>query len=149
MINSAPSTGRLTRAVLCLAVGGVGSFLFSACSHVTSKSSEIVAPSVEKSAHLTMINGSDCEWRIVITADAGGARRSWILGVTKSIDVDLTAGDYAVEQTLVAGGGAQEMTRNFPLRLEAGQVYGWRLITLLSGTSGDVRLPVPVNSSHE
>ena len=140
MLNRAPSPGRLTLALLCL-VGLVGLFFWVRCTRVVSSQPvAAVVPAKTKVAHLTVLNGSPCEWQIVFTPAAGGERHAWKLSVDKSFDVELAGGDYAVEQTMLMDEAGPDATRRFSMQLEAGQVYRWRLITLLSGAEADERL---------
>jgi hypothetical protein len=96
-----------------------------------------------------MLNNSVCEWQIVITSTANGDRGTWKLPVAKSIDAELASGDYAVEQTMLADGAGPDATRRFTMRLEAGQPYRWRLMTLLSDEAADTRTPEKTKASHE
>lgn len=142
MFNRAPSPGRLTLALLCLA-GLAGLFFWVRCTRsVSPQPVAVVHSATTKVAHLTMLNGSPCEWQIVFTPVAGGERHAWKLSVDQSLEVDLTGGDYAVEQTMLMDDAGPEAMRRFSMRLEAGQVYRWRLVTLLSGAADDVRLSV-------
>ena len=100
-------------------------------------------------ARLTMLNTSDCEWQVVITSVASGNQATWKVPVTKSIEVDLAGGDYAVEQTMLADGAGPDATRRFTMRVGAGQSYRWRLMTLLSGEAADTRTPEKNKASHE
>jgi hypothetical protein len=144
MLNRAPSLGRLTLVLLCLAVLA-GLLLLARCHYQAP--SAAAASEVSKSklmARLTMLNTSDCEWQVVITSVASGDQGTWKVPVAKSIVVELAGGDYAVEQTMLADGAAPDATRRFTMRLAAGQSYRWRLMTLLSGEAA-AALP-PENS---
>lgn len=149
MLSRAPSPGRLTLALLCLAI--LAGFIFMVrCRHQAPSAS---VPSVETKAkpmaRLTMLNASGCEWRIVITSVASGDRGTWKLPVAKSIEAELGGGDYAVEQTMLADGAGADATRRFTMWLEAGQSYRWRLMTLLSEEAVDGRTPEKTKASHE
>jgi hypothetical protein len=149
MFNRAPSLGRLTLALLCL-VGLIGWFFLVRCTHDRSpRSTSANASDETQAAHLTMLNSSDCEWRIVITSMAGGDRRSWKMPVAKSLDVELAGGDYQVEQTMVTTGVGSDETRRFSMRLVTGQSYRWRLMTLLSGEAVDPLAPAAAKDGHE
>ncbi len=139
------SFGRLTWAALCV----VGVVWGAGCAHVTPLQPMTPAPVGSALAQVKMVNGSGCAWRIVFTAQEGGARQAWMLGIAKSIEAHLPEGNYTVEQTMVAAEVEKEQVRRFPMRLVAGQTYGWRLLTLLSGSAGEVRLPVSANNGHE
>lgn len=141
MFNRAPSPGRLTLALLCLA-GLVGLFFWARCTRAdSSPTAPAAAPAKTKLAHLMLINGSPCEWQIVFTPAVGGEPRAWKLSVDQSLAIDLAGGDYAVEQTMLMDDAGPDATRRFSMKLAAGQIYRWRLITLLSGTAEELRLP--------
>ncbi len=141
MFNRAQSAGRLTLALLCLA-GLIGLFFWMRCTRANAllPVGGTVSAKVG-AAHLTMQNGSPCEWQIVFTSEVGGERQSWKLALDQSLALDLAGGDYAVEQTMLMDDAGPDATRRFLLHLDAGETYRWRLITLLSGAAEDVRLP--------
>lgn len=145
MFNRAPSLGRLTLALLLL-VGLVGSVLFARC---TRTQSTPTALAVIRVAHLTMLNGSHCEWQIAVTPTTGGDTQTWKVPLAKSLDVKLPGGDYAVEQTMLTDDAGPEAIRRFSLRLEPGESYRWRLVTLLSGSSEELHQPARASDNHE
>lgn len=100
-------------------------------------------------ARLTLLNDSPCEWQIVFTPVAGGEPRAWKLSVDQSLEVELGGGDYVVEQTMLADDAGPDATRRFSMRFETGQIYRWRLITLLSGAADDVLKPAARSNEHE
>ncbi|MBK9991425.1 MAG: hypothetical protein IPP19_11995 [Verrucomicrobia bacterium] len=134
MFNRAPSPGRLTLALLCLA-GLVGLFLAVRCKQSVSSSATSASTSSKQTAHLNVLNVSDCEWLVVITPSSGGEAHKYKLPLAMSLDLELTAGDYEVEQTMVIANPGPDMTRRFTMHLAAGENYRWRLVTLLSSTS--------------
>ena len=149
MLNRAPSLGRLTLALLCLA-GLIGLFFAVRCMRVPSTRSTVVKiTDVTQVVRLTMFNSSNCEWQIVITPAEGGERRRWKLPVAKSLDVELAGGNYAVEQTMLTDDVGADATRRFSTRFEDGQSYRWRLMTLLSGEAVDPLAPAHGKDGHE
>jgi hypothetical protein len=100
-------------------------------------------------ARLTMLNSSGCEWQVVITSVTSGDRGTWKLPVATSIEAELAGGDYMVEQTMLADGAGADAMRRFTMRLEAGQSYRWRLMTLLSDEAAGTRTPEKTKDSHE
>lgn len=134
MLNRAPSLGRLTLALLCLA-GLVGLFLVVRCKPSMSSSATSTASHSKQVARLNVLNVSDCEWLVVITPATGGEKRTCKLPLAKSLDLELTAGDYEVEQTMVIANPGPDSMRRFSMHLAAGENYRWRLVTLLSATS--------------
>jgi hypothetical protein len=134
MFNRAPSLGRLTLALLCLA-GLVGLFLAVRCKQAVPSSATSTALGSKQIAHLNVLNVSNCEWQIVIAPVAGGEKCKWKLPLAKSLDVELVAGDYEVEQTMVIANPSPDSTRRFSMHLVAGENYRWRLVTLLSNAS--------------
>ena len=149
MFNRAPSPGRLTLALLCLAILA-GLFFMVRCRHqAPSGSAPSAVTKAKLLARLTLLNTSDCEWQIVITSVASGDRGTWKLPVAKSIEAELAGGDYVVEQTMLTDGVGADATRRFSMQLEAGQSYRWRLMTLLSEEAVDGRTPEKTKASYE
>lgn len=133
MFNRAPSLGRLTLALLCLA-GLVGLFLVVRCRQ-EANSGKNLAEERKQIAHLNVLNVSNCEWRVVITPRSGGDGLTLKLRLDQSLDVELPSGEYEVEQTMVVADTNPEATRRFSMKLAAGENYRWRLVTLLSGSA--------------
>ena len=149
MFNRAPSPGRLTLALLCLA-GLVGLFFLARCAGTagsTRKPAETLPEA--KMAHLAMLNSSECEWRIVIAPATGGPGRTCKLAVAASIDIELPGGEYEIEQTMLTDDAGPDATRRFSMRLEAGQAYRWRLVALLAGESLDAIQPSDTKAGHD
>ena len=88
-------------------------------------------------AHLVVINLTDYEWHITIARASGEPAADFRLEPRASFTVDLAGGDYAIEQTALTNGAAAELSRKIPAKLESGQTYRWRLVTLLSESTGD------------
>jgi hypothetical protein len=98
--------------------------------------------------HFVIINLSDCEWQIMLAPADGGPVRALHLADRESQEVDLAAGEYRIEQTALKGAKEIKSTRRLTVRLDPGQTYRWRLVTLLSapasGAGGD-----PANNGNE
>lgn len=94
----------------------------------------------KNAARLAMVNEGTCEWLVAIHPVGAADGKEWRLPVGKSAEAMLTAGEYLVEQKLVADAGAVQ-TRSFGLTLEAGQVYRWRLVNLFSADQAERALP--------
>ena len=90
------------------------------------------------SATVAVVNLSDFEWRIVVTAQRGGLTRTAQLAPRAACDLVVPAGDYLIEQTLLAPEAGADATRRFPLRVAAGKKYRWPLATLLSADADDL-----------
>jgi len=149
MFNRAPSLGRLTLALLCLA-GLIGLFLLVWCRQMgNSSSTKVVIPVATKPAHLTLFNCSPCEWQIVVKPVTGGERHVLKLLENKSLDIEFPGGDYAVEQTMLTDYAGPDSTRRFTLQLRAGEFYRWQLVSLLSGTAEDLHLQMGGTDGHE
>jgi hypothetical protein len=88
-------------------------------------------------AHLIVINLTDYEWHIAIARPSGDSVHDSRLQPRASLTVDLVGGDYVIEQTALSENAAPELTRKIPARLEPGQTYRWRLVTLLSEPAGN------------
>jgi hypothetical protein len=89
------------------------------------------------SATVAVVNLSDFEWRIVVTAQHGGLTRTAQLARRAECDLVVPAGDYLIEQTLLAPEAGADTTRRFPLQVAAGKKYRWPLATLLSAEADD------------
>lgn len=124
---------KITRATLvCLCLLGLGLGMFW-CGHraQVAKQVEKAAAWEKDAARLVMVNEGTCEWLVTIWPAAADEGKQWKMPVGKSAEAMLTAGDYRVEQKLLAEVGDVQ-TRKFAMTLQAGKVYRWRLINLLS-----------------
>ena len=149
MINRAPSLGRLTLALLCLAVF-IGLFFFVRCvPFAATQSTSAYVLASKRVARLSMLNSSDCEWQIVIKPRTGGAAHIWKVPLGRTLDIELAGGEYAVEQTMLIESAQPDSTRRFSMQLEAGQSYRWRLMTLLSGARDDALAAAATKDGHE
>lgn len=130
MPKPASKIARVTLVCLCLLGLGIGLFW---CGHrvQVAKQVEKAAAWEKDAARLVMVNESTCEWLVTIWPAADDEGKQWKMPVGKSAEAMLTAGDYRVEQKFLTDVGDVQ-TRKFTLTLEAGQVYRWRLINLLS-----------------
>ena len=149
MPNRAPSLGRLALALLCLA-GLVGLFFLARCAGTagsTRKPAETLPEA--KMAHLTLLNSSECEWRIVIAPATGGPGRTCKLAVAASIDIELPGGEYKIEQTMLTDAAGPDAIRRFSFQLKSGQAYRWRLVALLAGETSEARRPAKLKDGHE
>ena len=136
MFNRAPSPGRLTLALLCLAgLVVVGLLLVVCCTQAVPPAATSTTSGSKQVAHLNVLNVSDCAWLVVITSAAGGDKHKYKLPLAKSLDLDLAAGNYEVEQTMVVANPGPDSTRRFSMHLAASENYRWRLVTLLSNTA--------------
>jgi len=149
MPKPAPKLGRLTLVCLCLL--GVGAVFFWVRCAGTNQAlaGKVPVDASAAAAHLTIVNDSNCEWRIVITPALGGEVQTWKLPVAKSQEAVLPGGDYVVDQTMLTVAISTVQTRRFPMKLDAGQAYRWRLVTVLSGDDKNVRLPISGGEDHE
>lgn len=89
--------------------------------------------------HFAIVNLSDCAWQITLTPAPDGPARPLRVEARESQMLDLEGGPYEIEQTALNGGTGAELTRRFTIRLEPGQTYRWRLVTLLTA---------PANGTH-
>jgi hypothetical protein len=83
----------------------------------------------------------------MLTPAGGGPARALQLAARESREIDLAAGEYGIEQTALNGNTGSDSRRQFTIRLEPGQTYRWKLLTLLSAPvdgSGD-----PASNDHE
>jgi hypothetical protein len=106
----------------------LGLFVFS----IAGCSTPAATPSRAVTAHIVVVNLSDCVWQIAITAHRDGKARVSRVPAKATLESDLPGGDYGIEQTIVTDNASPGSTRHFELRLEAGQTYRWRLATLQS-----------------
>jgi hypothetical protein len=94
---------------------------------------------IGRAVHFVVVNLSDCGWQIAITPSDGGQARALHLAARETQEVDLSGGEYGIEQTAQTETTATKSTRRFTIRLEPGQSYRWRLVTLLSAPAGETR----------
>jgi hypothetical protein len=112
---------------------------------MTGCTSTVPAPSAPASftAHLVIVNRSDCEWRIRLMRPDGQEARTYQLSARAAQEIDLAAGNCVIEQTMLAPNPGPEATRRFDMNLEAGQAYQWPLVTLLSAPAQPDDSPGP------
>ena len=87
-------------------------------------------------AHLVVLNLTDYEWQISIAGTASEKINDFKLEARASRTLDIPGGDYVIKQTVLSEGAAKELSREIPAKFDPGQVYRWRLVTLLSEPSG-------------
>ena len=109
-------------------------FLVSGCGSVPPP---VAAPA--RAVHFVLVNLSDCAWQITLTPADGGAVLPLRLQARESRELEISGGAYGIEQTALNGGGGTDSTRRFTVRLESGQTYRWRLVTLLSAPIGETQ----------
>lgn len=89
-------------------------------------------------AHLAIANLTDYTWRVTARSAAGGTIREWPVLPRGSLEIELAGGEYVFEQTIVTPHATlATATRQFPVRFDAGERYGWTLATLLSAGAGE------------
>jgi hypothetical protein len=135
--KTTPGAGMQRRLVFGLWLAGI-SWCFVVVGCTAPGPAAIAAPAEAPRAHLTVVNLSAYEWRIAINHQAGGEAYAMRLAPRGSVTVDLPGGDYVIDQTALSADASPELNRRVPARLESGQAYRWRLLTVLSGSeSGD------------
>lgn len=92
-------------------------------------------------AHLVVINQTDYEWRLTIDRASGELVRTVRVLARVSETIDVSGGDYVIEQTMLPTASAPELSRKISSRFEPGQTYRWRLATLLSQPNGNSDAP--------
>ena len=100
-----------------------------------------------RAVHFVTVNLSDCAWQITLTP-TGGPVRVLHIAARESQELDLVGGSYGIEQTALNGSTGADSTRRFTIRLEPGQTYRWRLVTLLSAAANGKRRDT-ANDEHE
>ena len=90
----------------------------------------VTPPPAPALARLAVVNLTPHVWRIAVSAMAGGEPRVVQVEGHATVELELTGGDYRIEQTLLAASGQDGATRAFPAAFEAGQAYRWPLATL-------------------
>lgn len=83
-------------------------------------------------------NLTDYEWHITVARISGEAVSDFRLKAHASFTVDLPGGDLMIQQTAFSDAGVPTLTRTIPAKLEPGEIYRWRLVTLLSETGASV-----------
>jgi hypothetical protein len=96
---------------------------------------------VAEQARVVVVNLSEYEWQISVTSQHGGPAHAARVAPRASFDLAVPAGDYWVEQTVLAAGLATDNSRRFPLRVAARQTYRWALATLLSDSNDEFGVP--------
>jgi hypothetical protein len=81
---------------------------------------------------LVVINETDYLWSLNIALAGGGGAQETRVQPRATVTLDLAGGDYVIEQTALSENAAPALTRKIPAKLNGGQTYRWRLITLLS-----------------
>lgn len=134
---------KITRVTLvCLCLLGLGFGLFWCGRQARAKTQMQKAVAWEKdAARLVMINESTCEWLVTIRPASDDEGKEWKMPVGKSAEVMLKSGEYCVEQVLLTEVGNVQK-RSLTLTAEAGQVYRWRLVNLLSSDERELYVPV-------
>ncbi|MFT3782658.1 MAG: hypothetical protein QM790_11645 [Nibricoccus sp.] len=139
MSKPASKFTRVTLVLLCLMAVAVGVFFCSRRAVETKETNPTVIP--KDAAKLVTVNDGTCSWRVTVALRNGGEPQQWKLEIGKSKEVILPAGDYDIEQRLLAEAGGSQ-ARRFQVKLEAGEVYRWRLVNVLSSDSQELRIPV-------
>ena len=104
-----------------------GGLFFSGCAAPVP-----VPPPALPPAHLVVINETDYEWQLTVTRVSGKTAQAYRLQSRATLSLELTGGDYEIEQTALSENPAPELSRKLPVRLDSNQTYRWRLMTLLS-----------------
>ncbi len=139
MSKPASKTTRVTLVCLCLLVLGFG---VVRCARVLQAEQvrRRAAEVARSTAKLTLVNEGAGEWLIVLYPVAGSGTKTLRLGAGHIAEEILQPGGYAVEQRFLTAEGVP--VRRLQIVLEAGGVYRWRLVNLMSVADG-ARLPVP------
>lgn len=125
---------RRRRLLLPSVAGAVVALAFVACKHAHAPRAAI---SNTTAARLVIFNEGASEWAVTATPLTGGEARAWHLSRGASLSVELPAGNYAIEQTLIVERREAGATRRFTMTLEPGQAYGWQLVNLLAGVDDE------------
>jgi len=110
-----------------LAATLAGSLFWAGCTKSAPPSGPAPSP-----AHLTVINLTDYEWRIVVSRPTGAFHKDARLQRRATVTLEVPGGDYVVEQIALVESTGPDLTRIFPIKLESGQTYRWPIATLLS-----------------
>ncbi len=94
-----------------------------------------VAPAISRASRIELVNVSECDWRIAVAA-AGSGERILLVGAHETQRLEFAGGDYTITQTALSGLAGAELTRQFSARLAPGEVYRWRLATLIAAPAG-------------
>lgn len=94
-------------------------------------------------AHLVLVNLAAQAWEVSLVPAAGAQARVEQVAPQATREVALPAGEYSIEQVLLAAGGNRAAARRLVVRLEAGRTYRWPLAILepdavaAAGAGGD------------
>jgi len=83
-------------------------------------------------AHLELVNLCDRDWKIIATGTRRGAAQRWEIAAGATVLIDIPADEYRIDQTLLTEAKNTGPTRTFSMRVEAGERYRWKLLSLLS-----------------
>lgn len=89
-----------------------------------------VQTSARADAQLIVINLTDNDWRVTVSSPGGILVSSARIDARKTVPLKIPAGEFAIEQVVLAPDGSGGLTRRFPVHFAAGKVYRWRLATL-------------------
>lgn len=91
---------------------------------------EAPPPPAPAPARLAVVNLTPHVWRIAVSATDGGEPRVVQVEGHATVELELTGGDYRIEQMLLDASGQSGAMRVLPAAFEAGQAYRWPLATL-------------------
>lgn len=87
-------------------------------------------------ARLVLVNLAAQAWELSLTPVEGTPGPVEYLPPQATREVALAAGEYAVEQVLLAAGGDRAAARRLRIRFEAGRTYRWPLAVLEPDAGG-------------
>lgn len=136
MPKPASKIARVTLVCLCLLGLGFGLWRCVKSARTAAQNKPLVIPSF--ATRLTMANEGTCDWMITVKPVDGSEGDQWKVPTGKSAEVVLVAGDYQVEQKMLALDFGAAPVRRFQMKLEAKQNYRWRLVNLLSSDAKEL-----------
>lgn len=97
----------------------------------------------EQVARVAVANYTEDTWEIAVRSARQGEVRREKVAPRSMAQLNLSGGDYVIEQTLIGEAPSASGVRRFPARFAAGQDYTWSLAALRT-TDASVSEPAPL-----
>ena len=119
--------GRLIASILASGCLLLGTFVATGCGSVDALPAKTVP------AQLVVQNDTGYAWRLTITNPPRSDSIEEEVAPHATRTIAIAGGEHEIRQNVTDANTPTALTRTFSFRTEAGQIYHWRLVTLLSG----------------